>query len=255
MEPDERASTEAVDQRGPAPSGVHVLVRVWLQDRPGALGLVASRIGAARGDIVGIDVLERGDRVALDEFAVALPDREHLPMMVREIQEVDGTSVEEVRIVGHFPDPRLDALLSAARICDSESLPELHRTLVGHVRAELLADWCALLAGRSVLASDGGPVPPPALLEALATGAGASPAVADGRAGPDDLAVAGLAAHGSSLLVVRGGHPFRRRERAQLLAVARVADRVSSLLEARAADGEGIAAGQPSTTVATNRSS
>jgi len=35
----------------------HVLVRVWLPDRPGALGLVASRIGAVDGDIVGIDVL------------------------------------------------------------------------------------------------------------------------------------------------------------------------------------------------------
>ena len=50
----------------------HLLVRVWLPDRPGALGLVASRIGAVRGDIVGIDVLETGDGVAVDEFAVLL---------------------------------------------------------------------------------------------------------------------------------------------------------------------------------------
>jgi hypothetical protein len=50
----------------------HVLVRVWLPDRPGALGLVASRIGAVDGDIVGIDVLDRGDNVAVDEFAVLL---------------------------------------------------------------------------------------------------------------------------------------------------------------------------------------
>ncbi len=45
---------------------VNVLIRVWLPDRPGALGLVASRIGAVDGDIVGIDVLERGDGVAVD---------------------------------------------------------------------------------------------------------------------------------------------------------------------------------------------
>ena len=50
----------------------HVLVRVWLPDRPGALGLVASRIGAIGGDIIGIDVLERGGEIAVDEFAVEL---------------------------------------------------------------------------------------------------------------------------------------------------------------------------------------
>src|ERR671911_548863 len=51
----------------PSPSSsAHVLVRVWLPDRPGALGLVASRIGAVRGDIVGVDVLERGTDVAVD---------------------------------------------------------------------------------------------------------------------------------------------------------------------------------------------
>ena len=37
------------------------VVRVWLPDRPGALGLVASRIGAIGGDIVGVDVLERSE--------------------------------------------------------------------------------------------------------------------------------------------------------------------------------------------------
>jgi hypothetical protein len=32
------------------------VVRVWVPDRPGALGSVASRIGAVRGDLVGIDI-------------------------------------------------------------------------------------------------------------------------------------------------------------------------------------------------------
>lgn len=34
------------------------LIRAWLPDRPGALGAVASRIGAVRGDVIGIDILE-----------------------------------------------------------------------------------------------------------------------------------------------------------------------------------------------------
>jgi UTP:GlnB (protein PII) uridylyltransferase len=65
----------------PATSVAHVLVRVWLPDRPGALGLVASRIGSIGGDIVGIDVLERGEGVAVDEFAVEIADLDLLEMM------------------------------------------------------------------------------------------------------------------------------------------------------------------------------
>lgn len=50
------------------------VIRLWLPDRPGALGQVASRIGAVRGDVVGIDILERGGGQAVDELVVELPD-------------------------------------------------------------------------------------------------------------------------------------------------------------------------------------
>ena len=208
----------------------HVLVRVWLPDRPGALGLVASRIGAVDGDIVGIDVLEQGDGVAVDEFAVVLRAANGLDLLVREIEEVDGASVEEVRVVEHFPDPRLDALESARRLCSAPTVASLHETLVAEIRAEFLADWSALLTGRTVLASTGEPVPDVCVLEALEAGTAASPRVADGTTGPDDLAVAALPSHEATLMVGRDGHPFRRRERAQLLALAGIADRAWSLL-------------------------
>ena len=110
-----------------------ILVRVWLPDRPGALGLVASRIGAVDGDIVGIDVLERGEHVAVDEFAVHLRDVATVDVMVREIEEVDGASVEEVRVVDHFPDPRLDALESARSLCAADSPGALHEALVSQI--------------------------------------------------------------------------------------------------------------------------
>ena len=97
-----------------------LVVRVWLPDRPGALGLVASRIGAIGGDIVGIDVLERSEHVAVDEFAVLLPDHDLISLLVREIEEVDGASVEEWREVGTFPDPRLDALESVEHLSGAE---------------------------------------------------------------------------------------------------------------------------------------
>jgi hypothetical protein len=218
----------------PAPrpdSRAHILVRVWLPDRPGALGLVASRVGAVDGDIVGIDVLERGETVAVDEFAVELADLDRLELMVREIEEVDGVSVEEVRVVGTFPDPRLDALESAAVLCETQSVAELQQTLVEQTRREFLADWSALLDGSGVVARFGDTPPPDEMLRALAAGTAVSPLVADGTTGPDDLAVARLTVHESTLLVGRDGHPFRRRERAQLRALAHIADRAWTLLD------------------------
>ena len=211
------------------PTEIHVLVRVWLPDRPGALGLVASRIGAVGADIVGVDVVERGERVAVDEFAVVVPDDGRLELMVREIEQVDGASVEEVRRVGIFPDPRLDALESAAELCETDSIDNLQTTLAAHVGREFLADWVALLQGERVLASDGD-VPDVGKLVALAAGTAASPLVADGVVGPEDLAVARLPTHEAAILVGRDGHVFRRRERAQLMMLARVADRAWTLL-------------------------
>jgi len=210
---------------------LHVLVRVWLPDRPGALGLVASRIGSAGADIVGVDVVERGDRIAVDEFAVVVPDDGRLDLMVREIEQVDGASVEEVRRVGIFPDPRLDALESAAALCETESIADLHELLTAHVGREFLADWVALVRGEAMLASDGEGVPDVAKLIALEAGTAASPLVADGVSGPEDLAVARLPAHDAAILVGRDGHVFRRRERAQLMMLARVADRAWTLLD------------------------
>jgi hypothetical protein len=66
------------------------------------------------------------------------------------------------------------------------------------------------------------------VLEALAAGTSASPAVAAGDAGPDDLAVAPLSANDAVLLVGRDGHPFRRRERHQLRALSQIADRFAT---------------------------
>ena len=209
---------------------MHVLVRVWVSDRPGALGAVASRIGALRGDIMSIEVLERGEGVAIDEFAVNLSDRNAIPVLVREIEQVDGASVEEVRVVERYPDARIDALQSAALLCECSDTATLHETLVAHVADEFLGDWSALVTGGDVLAAAGDP-PAPATLHALATGTAASEAVTDGTAGPDDLAVAALPTHRATLLTGRSTPPFRRRERAQLLALARVADRMWALLE------------------------
>ncbi len=208
------------------PEGVSVLLRVWLPDRPGALGAVASRIGAVRGDILGIDVLERSDVQVIDEFGVILPSPAVLPLLIREVEEVDGAWVEEARVVGHFPDPRLDALAAAVLLCEAPDVSHLCATLATYVGRGLLADWVVVMDGERVAESWGKP-PPEDSLVALAAGV-LNPEVVS--AGPGHLASATLAVPGLLLLVGRTGNTFRARERAQLAALARVADRLWVIL-------------------------
>jgi hypothetical protein len=222
-----------------SPGAACVLLRVWLPDRPGALGAVASRIGAVRGDIVGIDVLERNEGVAIDEFGVVLSDADHLPLLVREVEEVDGCRVEHVTVVSHFPDPRLDALLSVALVCEADDPGALQKTLATYAGTAFQADWAAVMRSDQVLAACGNP-PADNYLVALAEGAASSPAVTSGLAGPADLAAASLDAVGALLLVVRTGNEFRERERAQLLALARIADHVWRRLDSRSPDGTSV---------------
>ncbi len=207
------------------PEAACVLLRIWLPDRPGALGAVASRIGAVRGDIVGIDVLERNDGVAIDEFGVVLSDAQLLPLLVREVEEVDGCRVEHVTVVSHFPDPRLDALISVARVCEADDAGSLQTTLATYAGTAFQADWAAVMDEERIFAGYGNP-PADNYLVALAQGAASSPAVASGLTGPADLAAAPLPIVGALLLVGRTGNEFRARERAQLLALARIADHV-----------------------------
>ncbi|HEX4162178.1 MAG TPA: hypothetical protein VHZ05_06765 [Acidimicrobiales bacterium] len=75
------------------------VVRIALPDRPGALGLVASRIGAVGGDIVAINILEREDGRAVDEFVVEI-GQELIDLLQSEIHEVDGVAILEIRAAG-----------------------------------------------------------------------------------------------------------------------------------------------------------
>ena len=55
------------------PGVITIVVRVWMPDRPGALGQVASRIGAVRGDVLAIEILEQGGGRAIDELTCCCP--------------------------------------------------------------------------------------------------------------------------------------------------------------------------------------
>jgi hypothetical protein len=193
------------------------VLRVWVPDRPGALGAVASRIGAVRGDLVGIDILERGAGRAIDELLVELPE-DLVPLLISEVSQVDGVDVEDVRPAPDWPaDPRLDALETAA-------------VLVGQQSVASIVDLDAPVPVVSV-----GVAPPGPWLGAFVAGSRASVSPSSELGGPDDVAWAELEAAQLVLVLGRRGRPFRARERRQLAAVARIASARWSELVTRSA--------------------
>lgn len=202
------------------------VVRVWLPDRPGALGAVASRIGGVRGDLVGIDILERGGGRVIDELAVELPEADLLPLLLSEIGEVDAVDVEEAREVLEWSrDPRLDALESAAVIVAQTCHAAMLDKLVDHAARDFDSAWAAVVrAGHENLLASVGSPPAAAWLSAFVAGSDASDVMSGGDVGPDDVAWASLPSADAALMLGRHGGPFRARERRQLAALARIAD-------------------------------
>jgi hypothetical protein len=202
------------------------VVRLWLPDRPGALGQVASRIGAVRGEIVGIDILERGAGRAIDELVVELPHESLCELLVQEIQQVDGVDVEQVRpVADSLHDPRLDALETAAMLVGATDRDDLVDAVVEHARRAVGAEWSAVvrLDDAEIVASEG-PAPSPAWLAAFVEGSRSSARVASGQAGADDVVWSPLPSAGLALLVGRDGTAYRARERRQVAAFARIVD-------------------------------
>jgi len=202
------------------------VLRVWVPDRPGALGAVASRIGAVRGDLIGIDILERGAGRAIDELVVELPDAGLVPLLISEVGEVDGVDVEDVRPApANVVDPRLDALETAALLCEKKDVEDLLEALAGRACHDVEAEWAAIIdiAAGASLAAVGAPPPTPWLAAFLA-GSRTSLRVASAESGPHDIAWAALPRADLALVLGRQGRPFRTRERRQLAAVARIVD-------------------------------
>src|ERR1700722_13564229 len=110
------------------------VMRVWLADRPGALGAVGSRIGAVGGDLIGIDILERGEGRVIDELTIELPGEELIPLLLAKVGELDAVDVEDIRaVVAGLPRPQVDPLEVAADLLGEASVSTLLEGLVTSV--------------------------------------------------------------------------------------------------------------------------
>ena len=77
----------------------HLIVTLHVPDRPGALGSVASRIGALGADITDVRVASRRAGVAEDVFHLDLPAVEGVDtvgLLLAEISHVDGVIAPSV---------------------------------------------------------------------------------------------------------------------------------------------------------------
>lgn len=73
------------------------LIRVQLPDRPGALGAVATALGNVGGDILSVDVVERGSGIAIDDLVVELPSGRQPDVLITAAESIEGVEVDAVR--------------------------------------------------------------------------------------------------------------------------------------------------------------
>ncbi|MEM8923389.1 MAG: hypothetical protein AAGD35_07780 [Actinomycetota bacterium] len=204
------------------------LLRLRLVDRPGALGVVAGRIGAVRGDLVGIDILERSAGEAVDELVVELPSPDLLALLVRELGEVEDIIVVEQAVpladVDH--DPTLAAFDVAAVLVGAETTDELFWSLCSHIRRTVSTDWACIVDASGLPLAHAGAMPDEARLSAVVSssgGVGSQPVVTEQMLDGDHLSWLPLPAASAALILGRSSTPLRAVERRRAAAFTRVA--------------------------------
>lgn len=200
------------------------MIRVHLPDRPGALGAVASRIGAVGGDVVSIDILEREKGLVIDDFGVELGGEDLVELLRDEILEVDGVRVEALRLIeGPLPDRYSEILDIATTLFHQTSPTGVLEYLTNHacesVNALFAAALDPLAPWPTAVAGD---VPPDDDLRDLALTLQAAEDAGEGpEVGADSVR---LRLAGAVLVVGRPDFPFRLRERTRIATMAELAD-------------------------------
>lgn len=214
------------------------LLRLVVPDRPGSLGAVATALGQAGIDILSVDVLERGNGVAVDDIVVELPTDRVADSLITAATAVPGVQVESLRpFAGPLDTHReldlLEALAPAgegtAKVLAAE-LPRVFRSGWAVVLAGAPPEVTLLAASDAAPSLEGVPLPWLPLRSPLLL-----PSDADWV--PDrwqDMAVEMMAAPldvgGTAVLVGRPGGPvFRRSELLRLAHLTGLAATVARL--------------------------
>lgn len=122
------------------------LLRVQLEDRPGALGSLAVALGSVGADILSLDVVERGPGYAVDDLVVELPARAMPDTLITAAESLSGVWVDSVRphtglLEAHRDLELVDHIAASAR-------PERLQVLADEAPRVLRVGWCTVVHGR-----------------------------------------------------------------------------------------------------------
>jgi len=201
------------------------VLRLWLPDFPGTLGRVAAAIGEAGGDVIGIEILERGAGMAIDELIVVIPsDAENaMEQLIAEVSQVEGVAVEDIHTVAlDRPDQSVLALDTAARIMESPRDERLEATCE-LVREMLESDWCTIMRRDAAIPlAVSGDVPDLPWVIAFLAGTTHLAGDAAHEHTPADIAWAPLDLLDAVIVIGRIRGAFRLRERQHVTLIARI---------------------------------
>ena len=203
-----------------------VVMRLWLPDIPGTLGRVAAAIGQVGGDVVGIEILERGSNLAIDELTVSLPEDASLDALIAAVTELDGVTIEDVyHVETDRSEQSVLALDVAARIMETDDANRLD-TACALLRKLLHADWCVIAnatdaANASPIARSG-TLPDLQWVAAFLDGSSHLPPDIAQEHTPADIAWAPIGGLDATIVLSRQRGAFRLRERQHLALIARI---------------------------------
>ena len=201
------------------------VLRLWLPDFPGTLGRVAAAIGEAGGDVIGIEILERGAGMAIDELIVVIPSdaEDAMEQLIAEVSQVDGVAVEDIHTVAlDRPDQSVLALDTAARIMESPRDERLEATCE-LVREMLESDWCTIMRRDvAIPLAVSGDVPDLPWVIAFLAGTTHLAGDAAHEHTPADIAWAPLDLLDAVIVIGRIRGAFRLRERQHVTLIARI---------------------------------
>ena len=142
IERSDHGTDRSIQLRPTRGGAVLARIRVRVPDRPGSLGRVASAIGAASGDIAGVDVLDSEAGQALDDVVVRVRDAAHVRRVLDGLALVPGVSVEGV----HSPEPPATGHADLQLVAQVLARPaRALQTLVDGAPAALGVDWAAIV--------------------------------------------------------------------------------------------------------------
>jgi hypothetical protein len=219
---------------------VSYLLRLVVPDRPGTLGAVATALGAAGIDIVSVDVLERGNGVAVDDVVVELPADRVADSLITAATAVPGVQVESLRpFAGPLDTHReLDLLEALAPAGEGTA-----KVLAAELPRVFRSGWAVVLTGTgsgtdtTVLAAsdaapslDGVPLPWLPLRSPLLLPSEGDWVPARWQEMAVEMMAAPLDPEGTAVLLGRSGGPaFRRSELLRLAHLTGLAATVARL--------------------------